>query len=97
MTDERLAAVNRVLFELWDPMDVRAQDPNWPADEYEGYAAGVLGLFDHRASDDVVAEHLAAIETEWMGLPPSSLAHRLAAARAIRAALAARRNEDTDS
>ena len=95
MVDEGVAAVNRVLFERWDPMGVRAEDPHWPADEYEGYAAGVLGLFRHGASDDVVAEHLAAIETEWMGLSPSPLAHRLEVARAIRAALATLRERDT--
>jgi hypothetical protein len=91
---EPTAAVSRVLFELWDPMGVRAEDPRWPPDEYEGYAAGVLELVLHRASDDVVAEHLAAIESEWMGLQPSPLAHRLRVAQAVRAALGLRREGD---
>lgn len=91
---EPIAAVSRVLFEQWDPMGVRAEDPHWPADEYEGYAAGVLDLVLHHASDDVVAEHLAAIESEWMGLRPTPLAHRLLVANAVRAAVGLRREGD---
>ena len=89
--NELLAAVDRVLFDVWDPMSVRAEDPNWPRDEYEGYAASVLELLGHHASDDVVAEHLAAIEREWMGLTPSPLAHRLRVSRAARDEVAAAR------
>ena len=85
MTDP-VAAVSAVLFDVWDPMSVRAEDPNWPRDEYDGYAASVHELISHHASDDVVAEHLAAIETEWMGLTPSPLEHRLRVAVAARAA-----------
>jgi len=79
-------AISAVLFERWDPMKVRAQDPRWPRDEYEGYAAGLLDLIDHAASDDVVAEHLARLESAWMGLDPTSaLAQRLAVATELRA------------
>jgi hypothetical protein len=84
-----LAAVNRVLFERWDPIGALAMDPSWPRDEYEGYAAGVLGLVLHNASDDVIAEHLAQIEHQWMGLIPSPLARRVAIAAEIRAAVRA--------
>jgi hypothetical protein len=87
-----IEAVSGVLFERWDPMAVRAQDPRWPRDEYEGYAAGLLELMDHAASDDVVAEHLARLESAWMGLePPSPLEHRLAVAAELRAAVRAAR------
>ncbi len=83
-------AVSAVLFERWDPMGVRAQDARWPRDEYEGYAAGILELIDHAASDDVVAEHLARLESAWMGLePPSPLEHRLAVVAELRAAIRA--------
>ena len=85
-------AISAVLFEHWDPIGVRAQDERWPRDEYEGYAAGLLELMDHDASDDVVAEHLARLESAWMGLePPSPLAHRLAVVAALRAAVRAAR------
>ena len=83
---ELTAVVNRLLFERWDPMGVR-DEPGAPHDEYEGYAAGVLVLVLHHASDDVVAEHLARIEDRWMGLRPSPLAHRVSVAAAIRNAV----------
>ena len=85
-------AVSGVLFDRWDPMGVRALDARWPRDEYEGYAAGTIQLIDHAASDDVVAEHLARLESAWMGLePPSPLAHRLAVAADLRATVRAAR------
>jgi hypothetical protein len=79
--------VSRVLFERWDPIGAKAMDPNWPADEYEGYAAALLDLVLHHASDDVIAEHLAQVEHHWMGVVPSSLAQRLTVAAEIRAAV----------
>jgi hypothetical protein len=79
-------AVSSVLFERWDPMGVRAQDQRWPRDEYEGYAAALVEFVDHAASDDVVAEHLARLESAWMGIdPPSPLEHRLRIAAELRA------------
>jgi hypothetical protein len=88
-------AISAVLFERWDPLAVRAQDKRWPRDEYEGYAAGILELIDHAASDDVVAEHLARLEAAWMGLePPSPLQHRLAVVGELRTAIRAARNRD---
>jgi hypothetical protein len=85
-------AISAVLFERWDPIGVRELDRRWPRDEYEGYAAGILELIDHAASDDVVAEHLARLETAWMGVdPPSSLEHRLDVVAALRAAIRATR------
>jgi hypothetical protein len=86
--NDLLALVNRILFERWDPIGV-SLDAGWPRDEYEGYAAGVLGLVLRHASNDVVAEHLARIEDEWMGLTPSPLDGRLAVAAEIRAAVRA--------
>ena len=49
----------------------------------------MLGLILRHASDDVVAEHLARIEDEWMGLTPSPLRRRLAVAAEIRKAVRA--------
>lgn len=93
--NDLIAAVNRVLFERWDPIGARAMDPAWPRDEYEGYAAGVLELVLHSASDDVIAEHLAQIEHQWMGLIPTSLDSRVAIAAEIRAAVRKARGDDT--
>jgi hypothetical protein len=81
-----IAVVNRLLFERWDPMGI-SDEPGWPRDEYEGYAAGILGLVLRHASDEVVAEHLGRIEDQWMGLTPSPLARRVVVAAEIREAV----------
>jgi hypothetical protein len=87
-------AVSSVFFQRWDPMGVRAEDERWPRDEYEGYAAGVLELIDHAASDDVIAEHLARLEGAWMGIePPTPLDHRLAVVAELRAVIGAVRRQ----
>jgi hypothetical protein len=88
-----IALVNRLLFDRWDPIGA-GDEPGWPRDEYEGYAAGVLGLVLRHASDDVVAEHLGRIEDEWMGLTPSPLARRVAVAAEIREAVRNVRNRE---
>ena len=93
--NDLIAAVNRVLFERWDPIGARALDPAWPRDEYEGYAAGVLELVLHHASDDVIAEHLAQIEHQWMGLIPSSLDARVSIAAEIRTAVRVARGDES--
>jgi hypothetical protein len=90
-----LLTVSAVLFDHWDPLGVRAEDERWPRDEYEGYAAGVLGLLERRASDDVVAEHLARLESAWMGLAPTPLTHRLGVVARLRAAIRAVGRPDT--
>ena len=91
-----LAAINTVLFERWDPLGVRAADPRWPRDEYEGYARSVHDQLASGSSDDVVAEHLAWIEGAWMGVePPSPLAHRLVVVAALREAVRAARDRGT--
>jgi len=89
-----LSLVNRILFDRWDPIGA-SRDPRWPRDEYEGYAQSVLTLVLNHASDDVVAEHLARIEDEWMGLTPSPLRLRLAVAAEIREAVHASRDGDS--
>ncbi|MGZ8413031.1 MAG: hypothetical protein ACXW05_09880 [Gemmatirosa sp.] len=91
MTDALLAVVNRVLYTRWDPLGVHRVEDAF-ADEYEGYAAGVLALVLRHSSDDAVAEHLARIEDRWMGLRPSPLARRVAIAAEIRRAVRAARD-----
>jgi hypothetical protein len=91
--NDLIAAVSHVLFDRWDPIGA-SDDPTWPRDEYEGYAAALLGLVLHHASDDVIAEHLARIEDHWMGLSPTPLANRVAVAAEIRAAVRSARERD---
>lgn len=86
MTDALLAIVSRILYERWDPLGVHLAEDALE-DEYEGYAAGVLDLVLRHSSDDAVAEHLARIEQQWMGLRPLPLARRVAVAAELRAAV----------
>ena len=81
-----IAVVNRVLFERWDPIGI-SRDPEWPRDEYERDAPGVLGLVLRHATDAAVAAHLAGIEGGWLESGPTPYAHRLQVARAIREAV----------
>lgn len=83
-----LAAVNRVLYERWDPLGIHLVEDALP-DEYEGYAAGVLDLVLRHSSDEAIAEHLGRIEDRWMGQTPMPLARRVAIAAEIRAAVRA--------
>jgi hypothetical protein len=57
-----------VLYWRWDPIGVSAYFPN-TADEYDGYAPGVVALLRLGADRDAVAEHLDFLEREPMGLP----------------------------
>jgi hypothetical protein len=67
--------LRQVLFWRWDPLGVSGYFPN-TADEYDGYAPGVVALLRLGASDDVLAEHLSFVERETMGLLPRDPAGR---------------------
>lgn len=76
------AAIGAVLLRDWDPIGVR--DEPLAQDEYDSYVGGVYRLIASGASAVEIAEHLASVQTEMMGLPtlaPSlrSVAERLAA------------------
>ena len=59
--------IRDVLVHDWDPVGVggvpKAQD------EYDSYVGGVYRLLESGAGPSQVAEHLARIEQEWLGLP----------------------------
>jgi hypothetical protein len=59
----------QVLFWRWDPLGVSDYFPN-TADEYDGYAPGVVALLRLGVAPDVLADHLDFLEREPMGLPP---------------------------
>ena len=59
----------QVLFWRWDPLGVSDYFPN-TADEYDGYAPGVVALLRLGVGEDVLADHLAFLERETMGLLP---------------------------
>jgi hypothetical protein len=60
------ASIARLLMEEWDPIGV--SDAQEAAGEYEAYVGGVYRLLASGASKEVIAEHLAAIERDRMGL-----------------------------
>jgi hypothetical protein len=59
-------AIRAVLLREWDPIGIR----NVPEaqDEYDGYVAGVYRLLVSGATVSALAEHLARIERDAMGL-----------------------------
>jgi hypothetical protein len=75
--------VGRILLEQWDPIGV-ADEP-MATDEYEGYVYGVLRLLLDSAPASAIANHLAKVERERMGMHGVSSSHHLAVANALRA------------
>jgi hypothetical protein len=81
----RIRAVARALREVWDPIG-EGQMPDLPADEYDSYAPGIVGLLAQGASDDVVAARLLELELSIVGPPGRSAADLLTIVKAVRAA-----------
>jgi len=61
-------AIRAVLLREWDPIGVR--DVPEAQDEYDGYVGGVYRLLASGAAAPELAEHLARIERDSMGLSP---------------------------
>jgi hypothetical protein len=71
MTDSQRAreirvAIAHVLLREWDPIGVR--DEPEAAAEYDAYIGGIYRLLATSATMDQIAEHLAAIERDRMGI-----------------------------
>jgi hypothetical protein len=62
-------AIREVLLRDWDPIGVA--DVRETQDEYDGYIGGVYRLLASGQNDEAIAAHLAAIQTDAMGLPRS--------------------------
>ena len=58
--------IREILLREWDPIGVR--DEPRARDEYDAYIGGVYRLLASEASPRSVAEHLARVEAEQMGL-----------------------------
>lgn len=54
-----------VLLRDWDPINVRAEPEC--VDEYDAYVGGIYRLLASNVSPDVVAAHLARVESTAMG------------------------------
>ena len=68
-------AIRQILLHEWDPIGIA--DVPEAADEYNMYIGGIYGLLASKADVARVAQHLAAIQTDRMGLPadPADVMH----------------------
>jgi hypothetical protein len=83
-TRDRIAAVDAVLWDVWDPIGVN--DVEEARDEYSNYAPAVLRLLDSGASDDRIERHLNELVRVSMGMrpiDPERTRRTLAALRAL--------------
>jgi hypothetical protein len=60
-------AIKQVLMHDWDPIGI-ADEPAC-GDEYDSYIGGIYHLLASGADDMQISSHLAAVQTEMMGLP----------------------------
>lgn len=60
------SAIHAVLVKEWDPIGV--SDEPMAQDEYDFYIPGIYRLLVEGANDATIAEHLAQIETQQIGL-----------------------------
>ena len=61
-------ALHDVLINEWDPIDVN--DSPEAQNEYDSYIPVIFRLVSEGKSDRDIADHLAMIESDWMGLTP---------------------------
>lgn len=59
--------LRQVLFWRWDPIGVASFFPD-TADEYDGYAAQIVSLLREGSPPQDIADYLAGVEREQMGL-----------------------------
>jgi hypothetical protein len=67
------------LLSTWDPIGV-ADDPAWPADEYDRYLLRLVGVLQGGAAPERLAAELGAIEREELGLTTADADPRVRAA-----------------
>ncbi|HXG99854.1 MAG TPA: hypothetical protein VNI79_05520 [Sphingomicrobium sp.] len=63
-----LSALREIGWAKWDPIGVGGPKDGWPADEYDTYILQAAGQLWNGKSEEEVADYLARIETEHMGL-----------------------------
>jgi hypothetical protein len=57
-----------ILNREWDPIGVMSLDPDWPDDEYQGYAGKLATMLRAHATDEEFMSYLEWAEIENMGL-----------------------------
>lgn len=72
----KLSILRDIGWRYWDPIGLQSPNDGWEgnfaADEYDGYLKNVAGRLRNGEPDDAVTRYLMNIETEHMGLSPSS-------------------------
>jgi hypothetical protein len=74
-------SIRQIFLHDWDPIGVG--DGSVPPDEYDSYIGGVYRLLASGASAEAVAEHLAKVEKDWLGVPSAPPDHLLRVARRL--------------
>lgn len=77
------SAIAKVLLEDWDPIGVAGIEE--AKDEYDSYVGGVYRLLAEDATPEELAEHLASIEHEAMGLSFRAAGDLMVVAQRLRA------------
>jgi hypothetical protein len=57
--------IRQILMKEWDPIGIKDQEAC--EDEYDSYIPAIRTKLQSCASEKSIAQHLAAIEIEWMG------------------------------
>lgn len=73
--------VAKILLRDWDPIGIQEVGP---ADEYDDYVAGILGLLTEGASERRLVDHLAHLQIDDIGMSYVDRAHLHAVARTLR-------------
>jgi len=82
--DRRLyTRIDRILYEDWDPIDVKAWGQYECTDEYSDYVPAVLRLLNDGADEQQISEHLQKIAKDYMGLPTQAQDNALAAEKIV--------------
>lgn len=88
-------AVNRILFEHWDPLGIR--EAEGPEDEYRSYVPQLIGRVHRGASDAELAGYLAEVKSRQMGLSVLPSTKRMDVAARIRTAVMERGTANLDA
>ena len=85
--EKELASLRMIGWTLWDPIGLAAMGGPYPIDEYDRYLVTALERLRQGVPDQDVAETLAAVEAQNMGLGirPDTRARARATVDAIRA------------
>ena len=80
----KLSVLRDIGWDHWDPIRLNGSEGGWrrshAADEYDRYLRRVAGGLESGEPNEALVDYLVRIETEHMGLTPTSTARRRAEA-----------------